>query len=81
MLLDTLSINLPAIDLAWLIRILVYLILVGFVVFGAFMWREVTLGSRVLTTKATPLVRFLAAFLFCLILVLGAVVAILVWLA
>jgi len=73
------TITLPAIDLEWFLKALVYIILFGFVIFTGFMWREVVLGSRVLTTKATPLARFMAAFLFFMVLGLGAVVVVLLW--
>jgi|GEM_PF-5007554 len=73
------TISLPAINLEWFAKALVYILLFGFIVFAGFMWREVVLGSRVLTTKATPLARFMAGFLFFMVLGFSVLVVYLLW--
>ena len=66
------TLQLPSIDS--LVKILVYLVLACFVVYALFLWRQVVLAARVLDTKATPLVRFLALVHFMAVIVVGFVV-------
>lgn len=66
--------TLPNIEVSLLFKILVYLILAGFVFFAVFMWRQTVLASRVLQTKAAPIVKFLALVHFLVIVAISVVV-------
>jgi hypothetical protein len=74
MLPDVPTISLPSINIGLIFKVFVYVILTGFVIFSALLWREVVLASRVLQTKATTLVRVMAGLFFFLIVALGAVI-------
>lgn len=71
------TISLPTIDVGMIFKVFVYVLLVGFLLFAALMWREVALAARVLQTKASTLVRVMAALFFFLIIGLGIVVLLL----
>lgn len=69
------KIDIPQFDPGDLFKVLAYIIIAVFVVYAIFLFRQVVLASKVLKTKATPVVRFLA-FLHLIAMIVGGIIVV-----